>query len=214
MFTVYYVLNLVNDKAYVGITKTKLKYRWRSHCREAETGGPRLFCRAIRKYGADSFQVRQIDAASTKERADELEKFYIKLFDTTNRARGYNITEGGGGTVGLKQDPQMVAARVAKNSGSKHWKYGDHTTTPGCEKSHFVKGMVPWNKGGTHSLETREKLRTASLGQVVSPETRAKISATLTGKKKKLPGPMSEHHKQAIRTALLAKFALKKSLVV
>ena len=48
---------------------------------------------SIQKYGIDNFVIEEIDFAETPEKADELEKFYIKKFDTI--ASGYNLKEGG-----------------------------------------------------------------------------------------------------------------------
>lgn len=47
----------------------------------------------------------------------------------------------------------------------------------------FFRGRVPWNKGKTHSLETRAKMSAAHTGKALSIQTKAKISASRTGRK-------------------------------
>lgn len=50
----------------------------------------------------------------------------------------------------------------------------------------FQKGFIPWNKGKKlppMSLESRRKMSASRVGRKVSPETRAKISKSHTGKK-------------------------------
>lgn len=95
MIYIYQIINKNNGKAYIGKT-FDVRKRWSQHCSEAKQGGKRHFCIAIRKYGVDAFDVRTIDRASTDERASDLEKFYIKLFDTRLPHRGYNFLKGGG----------------------------------------------------------------------------------------------------------------------
>ena len=59
----------------------------------------------------------------------------------------------------------------------------------------FVKGQSPWNKGKSHTIETKEKISNAKKGFKHTPETQAKINLNLTegGKatrfKKGVPSP-------------------------
>lgn len=52
------------------------------------------------------------------------------------------------------------------------------------ENGRRTKGSQAWNKGLSTSLETRERLRLAHLGQKLKPETLAKIIAANTGQKR------------------------------
>jgi hypothetical protein len=49
----------------------------------------------MRKYGLDSFKIEQIDTTDDYKKLGELERFYIKKYNSTNREFGYNITAGG-----------------------------------------------------------------------------------------------------------------------
>lgn len=48
----------------------------------------------------------------------------------------------------------------------------------------FQKGIIPWMKGKTHSLEVREQLRLSHLGKKLSSEQIAKIIVKTTGQKR------------------------------
>jgi len=62
------------------------------------------------------------------------------------------------------------------------------------ETKEKMKGRIPWNKGktGIYSTKTKEKLRQARLGSVMTFETKQKISSTMTGQ------PKSPEHKQKL----------------
>lgn len=122
MFSIYYAICKPTGKAYVGKTnKAYVFRRWQEHVADAFRGEDRYLCRAIRKHGPEAFEVRKIDGASTKERAIEFEKFYIRLFDTNKKDRGYNLTIGGEGIVGYIAPPEVLEKRASKNRGDKHW---------------------------------------------------------------------------------------------
>ncbi len=82
-----------NGKRYVGLTRTKLERRW------GHNGGNYKTCvlvnRAISKYGWENVEHVIIDAAKTKEEAEEKEKYYIRKYDSDNPEHGYNMLPGG-----------------------------------------------------------------------------------------------------------------------
>lgn len=81
-----------NKKMYFGITSDDVKKRWANG---AGYDGQTLMRNAIRKYGWDNILHELILTDLTEEQAKELEKTFISLFNTTDRACGYNITHGG-----------------------------------------------------------------------------------------------------------------------
>lgn len=92
-YSVYIHTNRINGKRYVGVTTVKPERRW------AKGEGYRdnsHFYAAIKKYGWDNFEHTVIDVDS-REKMFELEKYYIKLYDTTNQDKGYNQSAGGEG---------------------------------------------------------------------------------------------------------------------
>ena len=104
---IYMITNNITKKVYVGQTKTSLNARMNRHytnakCNPKATG----IDGSIRKYGRNNFSVRII-CKSDNQQLDELEKFYIKKFDSNNLSKGYNLTYGGNETgtfLGLKTD--------------------------------------------------------------------------------------------------------------
>jgi group I intron endonuclease len=98
MFTIYKAENKINEKLYIGQTSNSLNYRKYKH--HSKKGCVSLIYLAIKKYGKENFDWDTIAICDTKDKANFLEKFYIKFFNTKS-PNGYNITEGGEGTPGL-----------------------------------------------------------------------------------------------------------------
>ena len=94
MYTVYKYTSPSN-KVYIGLTSGTQNKRARSK----GYGYKRCtaFWRAIEKYGWDNFTYEILAQDLTEEDAKQLEKYYIKLYDSTNPEKGYNITAGGDG---------------------------------------------------------------------------------------------------------------------
>lgn len=86
--------NKINNKKYIGITHQKPERRWRNG------KGYRCGCfkNAIEKYGWDNFEHTILCNKLTFEDATQKEKYYISLYNTKS-PNGYNLTDGGEGTV-------------------------------------------------------------------------------------------------------------------
>lgn len=112
---IYKHTNQVNNKVYIGqtINEYKRKYAhkhtlnsWRSY-----------FHNAIKKYGYDKFvyeileEIDDIDVKELKIKLDTLEQKYISVYKSNDPNFGYNLTLGGGGTLGLKQSKESNLKR-------------------------------------------------------------------------------------------------------
>lgn len=97
---VYKITNTITNKIYIGITNQGSGTRYRKHWYDARTGDPCPIHRSMAKYGEENFKLEIIDFADTYEELKEKEKYWIKYYDSNNREKGYNLTEGGDGTFG------------------------------------------------------------------------------------------------------------------
>lgn len=90
--------NTLNGKRYIGVSKRGLAARRRTHYYDVRIGNYRcpLFHRAIHKYGNDAFKWEILsEFSSFQEMMDEEIKLIAEL------SPEYNITKGGGGTLGV-----------------------------------------------------------------------------------------------------------------
>jgi group I intron endonuclease len=112
-------------------------------------GSGKYLNNSIKKYGMENFEKETIAWCYTKEHLDWLEKFYIQYFNT-KAPNGYNLTEGGGGILGLKMPEQ--SERMKLNNPSKRPEVRK-------KKSEIQKGEGNPFFGKQHSEESLEKMR-------------------------------------------------------
>ena len=93
-YKIYMHKNKVNGKVYIGQTYTSLQHRFgKDGCRYS---GCPIFWNAIQKYGWDNFEhIILEEGINNKKEANEKEKYYIALYNSTNGDFGYNIQIGG-----------------------------------------------------------------------------------------------------------------------
>ena len=101
---IYRIINKVNGKSYIGCTALTLGERKHKHwlnLNDKTKHKGRAIYLAMSKYGWDKFEWQELCSSLIKEDLPELEKFFIKEYDTYNK--GYNNTEGGEGVLQPKK---------------------------------------------------------------------------------------------------------------
>lgn len=151
---VYLVRNKVNGKVYIGQTTDSVRGRWVSHQSAARRAGRKpAFINAIRKYGAEGFDVVELGRAFDKDELNAMEIRAIWSHDSTNKAYGYNITLGGEG--------------------------GKWTDERKVEHSLRVRGSNNGHFGKHHSDEVKQKQSVERSGVSLAPEHAAKVTQAL-----------------------------------
>jgi len=154
---VYKIVNTINNKVYIGKTVKSLRERWNRHKCCAEKRINRYLYDAMNCYGINNFKIIIIDFAESLDKLNGLEKYWIKMYNSTNNEFGYNMTEGGnGGNVVNKERLQQTAKKIAYNR---------------------------MENGYTHSKETRKKISESHKGILHTEESKRKMSESRKGKK-------------------------------
>lgn len=192
---VYLIVNSVNQKKYVGMTKCGMERRLRQHWVVSQKRQTTILSKALAKYGLDAFSIsvlEEVELCDLRER----EKFYIKQLKPE-----YNMTCGGEGQL----------ARIWINNGDVNKRILASDPIP---EGFFVgqtKAMVAARANGSvgkkKSEASKQKMSASALKcwetrqpQHFSDEVRYKMS--LAGKK-----PKSEETKKRMREAALRRWA-------
>lgn len=149
---IYLITNNLNGKIYVGKHST-------DNLEDGYMGSGKLLHRAYNKYGKEHFSKKILAFADTEEKLNWFEKFYIKKYHA--RTNGYNLTDGGDGTLGCKpwnkgkmckhhseetkrKISESCKGKPAPNKGKKLGPMSEETKK---KMSEAHKGKIPWNKG-------------------------------------------------------------------
>ena len=137
---IYKTTNLINHKIYVG------QHKWSGNTIDRNYfGSGKSLLKAIRKYGIQNFRCEIIDWCYNDEDMNNKEIFWIDFLQSTNRAIGYNHSDGG---------------YVPRLSGEHNGNYGNHRPHTEEEKRHLsnvTKGHKP-TFTRKHTDEERAKM--------------------------------------------------------
>jgi len=183
---IYKITCKVNNKIYIGQTIKTVEQRWKEHV-GTSIKGQSLFCRAIRKYGPDSFLVEVIESCSTEEDLNLREIFWIKEFSSFGD-NGYNLTEGGQGCSGYHHTKDMKLHLSEIHKGRKF--SDEHLKNLGLAQKERMKRSP-------HSEEARKKMSEGARNRKISEEHKKIISES--NRLRALKNPMSGERRNSFK---------------
>jgi group I intron endonuclease len=94
IYSIYKIVNNVNGKVYIGMTKQREK-RFKIHSYLSESDSPQLLIqKKMKEYGKYNFHFEIIYETLSLSHCQKMESFFIKDFDTLT-PKGYNVHTGG-----------------------------------------------------------------------------------------------------------------------
>lgn len=204
MFKIYQITS-PSGKHYIGITKQKIEKRWRAHVYRSTKGNNHPFLNAIKKYGKDTFVIKELASVNTIEEAKTAEVFFISFFETTDRSKGYNVSKGGdydaeaGGKVFWER---MNSNPEEKKLYIERLKLGIAASMPGRDFTSQKEGLARWREENPElAKEADIRLRNGySKWMEENPDEVKKIKSE-QGKKLR---EFFESHKDEIQIAITA----------
>lgn len=202
-----------SEKVYIGITKQDPKNRFNGG--RGYKQNP-YFSNAIAKYGWDSFIHEILVAGLTKREAEEMERHFIEIHDSTNPDHGYNLSLGG------ESGAKFTDASKQKISMSLKEYYATHpdaienmrTRQTGKRAPDEVRAKMSESHKNRTTPEIRKRMSESRKGKPcphggheITVETRKKISESKKGKhyggNGKVPTPV-----QCVETGVVYKSAM------
>ena len=131
---IYKHTNKINGKVYIGQTIVKPEYRWsngKGYLGSAKSPSKTHFSNAIKKYGWLNFE-HEIICECENSKLDELERYYIKKYNSNDSNFGYNSDSGG--SLLKRHNAETIKKLSELNKGEKNGFYGRHHTEESKEK--------------------------------------------------------------------------------
>lgn len=185
---VYKTTNLLNGLIYIG----QHKYTYKSNDKYYLGAGKKLK-KAIKEFGSKNFKKEILKECYNQQQLDEMEQYYIALYNSTNESVGYNILNGGirGFKMVMSEEAKIKISLAGKlRCGENHFLYGKNLPEEWRKEiSNSMKGKIKTQehreklsksmKGRFISDETKSKIRQARLGTTLKEETKLKISESM-----------------------------------
>ena len=140
MWYLYTITNQLNGKQYIGISSNPAR-RWIEHkCNH----GSKIVYQAIKKYGIENLRF-DILYEGCGEDIKQLEIDLIDKYDTL-APKGYNLTEGGEGTIGWIPSIETRQKMSKSRTGERNGMYGKKHSKETKEKIRKKAKTRKWSK--------------------------------------------------------------------
>lgn len=136
-YSVYKIVNLVNNKTYIGMTSTNILTRFGRHWFQAKQKKGFAIHNAMSKHGIKNFIIGALEEFESKE---EARQFEIEMISKTKGSNSYNIKDGGEGGLHVRDKEtwkrNMARARLGKTpfKGFKHSKEAKQKSSEASKK--------------------------------------------------------------------------------
>lgn len=196
---IYSIINKSTNKIYIGATKQKGNLRFIDHRKLLKNGKhPNLeLLKDYNNHGLEDFEFNVIHKnIKTVKELEELEQYYIDLYDTYTN--GYNYTLGGKGSYGKYHSEEtrktMHQDKKLKYLGSGNPFYGKKHTEKTKEK--FRNRDYSFNKKEIINVTTGEIFKSVKEAGIKYNIAPTHISRVLSGKRKTTHGYVFKYNNQ------------------
>lgn len=167
---IYCIENLLNHKKYIG-QSVNVFCRWRQHKQSLNnnTHFNDYLQKSWNKYGESNFNFFIIEFCDI-DQLDRLEIFYIDLYQTLNRDKGFNLISGG------KFNKAYTSEVCQKISDALKGHHVSEITRKKISENHAdVSGQNNGMYGKKHSSEAKNKVSQANAGRISSRRNRTNV---------------------------------------
>lgn len=187
---IYKTTNIINNKVYIGQDKNNRQHYF---------GSGNLIKRAIKKYGKDNFIKEILCVCDTMDDLNNMERFFINKYKSTEREIGYNIAVGGTNGVMLNRKHTDETKEKMRLSSLGRKKSKEHCINIGLSQKGRIISNEEKRKRSENSplkgikkcplsLEVKKKISNSKIGKFPSKETKEKMSESHMGIKNSFYG--------------------------
>jgi group I intron endonuclease len=191
---IYKIFSENINKVYVGQTKNSLKFRFQGHLSDARGGNPNYLYNSMRKYGINTFNIESLEILKncTREDLNAREKFWISKYNSTDPAKGYNLTSGGDANDAWEFMSEEKKKQISDLR--KKWRWSEEQKEKRKQQTKKI-----WESLSKQEYE--ERCKNISESQKGRVGNRKKISEANKGKTTRKVYCLSEEHKKKIGLA-------------
>lgn len=173
-----YKITSPSNKVYIG-QSVDINRRWRNHRESISCKSRRSKLKSsFQKYGFDNHRFEVLQEC-LEEKLNELEKYYVDLFQTFNSKHGLNLKDGGrAGKLSVESIAKMALSLTGKMK-SEETKAKHRLYRPTEEQKRKISLA---QIGRKLSQETKDKIALAHTGRKLSDERKIKCSLGRKGK--------------------------------
>jgi group I intron endonuclease len=142
---IYKITNKINGKIYIGQTTQSLRDRKNNHVADSKRNRKgrvaSKISRAIQKYGITNFLFEEICTTNSIDELNNLECYYIGIYNSTNDKIGYNLLNGGHQNGRHSEESKIKMSisskKVADSVKGNHWNAGRIPTPEKTKKASY-----------------------------------------------------------------------------
>lgn len=192
-FGVYLILNIINNKKYIGSTTRSFKLRWGDHIKQLKGNyhTNKHLQSSWNKYGAKNFKFLIVEILEDKSLCINREQYWLDFHKCANKKYGYNICPTAGNCLGVIHTEEMRLKISKLHKGKPKSEEFKMKMRVKKSEEHRLK-LTEINRIHNNDPIIRKKISDALKGKIRTQDTKDKLAKSKEKYKYKITTPSKE----------------------